>query len=320
MAAFVRHVRLGAVLTGVRAALVLAAVAGPAATSSAQALISHALPMALPQSAPGVAASPDCTAHTAAERKAHDTASIRAVDDERWDDALALTLDLVACHGEEAAPLSRLAQIYNRMHRPTDEAATWERYMAVAPRPALACPMIGKAYRGLGQYEHAIDAFERCLASDPKNPMLVYYLGLGYEWAGDFTPAREYYRQATAMAPPAYDSRVALARVDLHEGALTAARDGAAAVFAQVPSHVEAALVAGLAEQRAGHRADARRFLARAAELSPMYFDVRLALGILDFTEGKVADARSHFEAAFLADPARRSDIQSWLDRTAARK
>lgn len=320
MAAFVRHLRLGAVLIDVRAAVVLALVASAAGPAQAQALLSHALPIVLPPSAPGVPTAPDCAVHTTVERKTHDTASIRAVDDERWDDALALTLDLVGCHGEDAASLSRLAQIYNRMHRPTDEAATWERYMAIAPRPALACPMIGKAYRGLGQYEHAIDAFERCLATDEKNPMLVYYLGLGYEWAGDFTPAREYYRQSIALAPPAYDSRVALARVDLHEGALTAARDGAASVFAQVPSHVEAALVAGLAEQRAGHRADARRFLARAAELSPMYFDVRLALGILDFTEGKVVDARGHFEAAFLADPARRSDIQSWLDRTAAKK
>lgn len=298
----------------------IAVIAGAPLTAGAQALVTHALPMALPQSAPGVSAEPECTSHPPTERKAHDTASIRAVDAEQWDEALALTLDLVGCHGEDAAALSRLAQIYNRMHRPTDEAATWERYMAIAPRPALACPMIGKAYRGLGQYEHAIDAFQRCLASDPKNAMLVYYLGLGYEWAGDFTPSRDYYRQAIAMAPPAYDSRVALARVDLHEGALTSARDGAASVFAQVPSHVEAALVAGLAEQRAGHRAEARRFLARAAELSPMYFDVRLALGILDFTEGKVTDARAHFEAAFLADPARRSDIQSWLDRTAARK
>lgn len=320
MAAFVRHVRLGAVLTGVRAAVVLAVLVGTAVTSPAQTLLAHALPVAPPHAVPGVGAAVDCTGHTAAERRVHDTASIRAVDAERWDEALAITLDLVACHGEDAAAVSRLAQIYNRMHRPTDEAATWERYMAVAPRPALACPMVGKAYRGLGQYEHAIDAFERCLASDPKNAILVYYLGLGHEWAGNFTPARDYYRQAIAMAPPAYDSRVALARVDLHEGALTAARDGAAAVFAQVPAHVEAALVAGLAEQRAGHRTEARRFLARAAELSPMYFDVRLALGILDFTEGRVADARGHFEAAFLADPARRSDIQSWLDRTAARK
>lgn len=262
----------------------------------------------------------DCASHSTTELADHERESLHAVEQEQWDDALASTLTLASCHGDDAGTLARLAQIYNRMHRPTDEAGTWERFMAVAPRPAQACPMIGKAYRGLGQYEQAIDAFTRCLASDPQNPNLVYYLGLGYEWAGDFTPAREHYRKAIAMAPPAYDSRVSLARVDLHQGALSAARDGAAAVFAQVPSHVEAALVAGLAEQRAGHRPEARRFLERAAELSPMYFDVRLALGILDFTEGRVTEARGHFEAAFLADPSRRSDLQSWLDRTATRK
>jgi tetratricopeptide (TPR) repeat protein len=249
-----------------------------------------------------------------------DTRSLRAVDAEQWDDALALTLALVQQYGEKPAYLSRLATIYNRMHRPSDEVAQWERFMAVSPRPGQACPMIGKAYRGLGQYEQAVDALTRCLAADPGNALLVYYVGLGYEWAGDFTPARAYYTRAVEMAPPGFEARVSLARVDLHENALAAARDGAVSVLAQVPTHVEAALVAGLAEQRAGRRAEARRHLELAAKLSPDYFDVRLALGILDFTENRVAAARSHFEAAFLADPGRRADVQPWLDRTAAPK
>ena len=265
---------------------------------------------------PDVARTPIEGAATSSDERAADAAAIRALDAEQWDDALAGTMALVQRFGERPAYLARLATLYNRLHRPADEVAQWERFMLVSPRPSQACPALGKAYRGLGQYEEAVGAFTRCLAADPGSALLVYYLGLGYEWAGDFGHARETYGRAITMAPPGFEPRVSLARVNLHENALTAARDGAAAVLAQVPTHVEAALVAGLAEQRAGHRVEARKYLELAGKLSPEYFDVRLALGILDYSEDHVAAARGHFEAAFLADPGRRADVQPWLDRT----
>jgi tetratricopeptide (TPR) repeat protein len=253
-----------------------------------------------------------------ADERARDEASRRAVVSEAWDAALTQTLDLVALYGERPDYLARLAAIYHRMHRPSDETAAWERFMAVSPHPDRACPMVGRAYRGLGQYEDAIAAFLRCLAAEPGNVQLVYYTGLGYEWAGQLPAARQYYTRAAAMAPPGHDYRVSLARLDLHQGRLDEARNRAAAVLAQVPTHTEGALVAGLAEQRAGHNAAARKYLELAAQLSPEYFDVRLALGILDYAESRVGAARRHFEAAFLSDPARRAEVQPWLDRTMA--
>lgn len=290
------------------AAGVLAVIALTGCGTAAVAQVAPALPPA-GRAAPGPS-----------DERGADAQSIREVEAEQWDEALAHTLALVQQFGEKPAYVARLATIYNRMHRPSDEVAQWERFMAVAPRPSQACPAVGKAYRGLGQYEQAIDASKRCLAADPDSALLVYYVGLAYEWAGDFGPARDYYGRAIRLAPPGFEPRVSLARVDLHENALTAARDGAVAVLAQVPTHVEAALVAGLAEQRAGHRVEARKYLELAGKLSPEYFDVRLALGILEYTENHVAAARGHFEAAFLSDPGRRADVQPWLDRTATPK
>lgn len=245
--------------------------------------------------------------------------SVRAVDTEQWDDALALTLDLVARFGERPDYVARLAGIFNRMHRPADEIGAWERFMRVSATPQLACPALGRAHRGLGQYDQAIEAFRRCLAADPASVKLVYFVGLGYEWAGQFVEARRQYSRAIAMAPPGLDYEVSIARLDLHQGNLTAARDRAAAVLDQQPSHVEGALVAGLAEQRAGRRRQARGYLEHAAALSPDYFDVRLSLGILDYSDSRLTSARGHFEAAFLADPSRRTEVQPWLDRTAKR-
>jgi len=286
-------------------ALVLAGPAAVRAQSSAD-----TTPLAAPAEAPR---SPE-------DERARDDASSKAIETEAWDDALALTLDLVDRYGEQPDYLARLAGIYNRMHRPTDETAAWERFMVVSPSPDRACPMIGRAYRGLSQYDAAIDAFRRCLAANPDSVQLVYYVGLGYEWAGQLPAARQYYTRAVAMAPPGYDYQVSLARLDLHLGNLREAHDRAAAVLAQVPTHTEGALVAGLAEQRAGHKPGARKYLELAAQLAPEYFDVRLALGILDYTESRVVQARGHFETAFLSDPARRAEVQPWLDRTLSPK
>jgi len=285
--------------------LLLAAPPGPHAQSTAV-----TAPLAAPADAP----------RSADDERARDAASLQAVKTEAWDDALALTLDLLERYGERPDVLERLAGIYNRMHRATDETAAWERFMRVSPHPDRACPMVGRAYRGLGQYDAAIDAFQRCLAADPASVKLVYFAGLGYEWAGQLPAARRYYTRAVAMAPPAHDYEVSLARLDLHEGNLKEARDRAAAVLAQVPTHTEGALVAGLAEQRAGRKAGARKYLELAAQLAPEYFDVRLALGILDYSDSRVTQARGHFEAAFLSDPSRRAEVQPWLDRTMARR
>lgn len=254
------------------------------------------------------------------DERARDAEALRAVDAEQWDAALATTLDLVERYGARPDYLARLAGIYNGMHRATDETAAWVRFMTVSPHPDRACPMIGRAYRGLGQYAQAIDAFTRCLAADPTNAKLVHFLGLGYEWAGELDAARRQYTQAIVLAPPGYDFRVSMARLDLHQGALTDARDRAAAVLRHVPTHIEGALVAGLAELRSGHRAGARKYLELAAQIAPEYFDVRLALGILDYSESRMPQARGHFEAAFLSDPARRTEVQTWLDRTAGPK
>ena len=93
---------------------------------------------------PGLRLAPiDASAETprsAADERARDAASRRAMSIEAWDDALSLTLDLMSRYGEQPDYLARLAAVYNRMHRPTDETATWERFMAVSPHPDRACP------------------------------------------------------------------------------------------------------------------------------------------------------------------------------------
>ncbi len=236
---------------------------------------------------------------------------------ERWQDALEPTKAIVARFPGQHVYIARLAEIYNKLERPADEAATWELFMDRAPLPAEACPAVGNAYRRIGKYDLALKAFERCFEADTKNAELAFFVGLGNEWLTRFGPAEEFYQRAITIATTHFDSEVGLARLRLHRNQLAEALTRASAVLKKSPKHVDALLVAGLAEQRAGHRAEARVHLERAARLSDDYFDVHLALGVLDYSESRFPDARRRFEHASKLDPKRNEEVRVWLERTA---
>jgi len=238
----------------------------------------------------------------------------------RWQDALEPTKAIVARFPGQHVYLARLAEIYNKLERAPDEAATWELFMDRAPLPAEACPAIGHAYRRVGKHDLALSAFERCFESDTKNAELAFFVGLGNEWLTRFGPAEEYYDRAITLASSHLDSEVGLARLRLHRNQLADALARARAVLKKSPKHVDALLVAGLAEQRAGHRTEARIHLERAAALTDDYFDVHLALGVLDYSESRFVEARKRFELASKLDPKRDDEVRVWLERTAAVK
>jgi tetratricopeptide (TPR) repeat protein len=238
----------------------------------------------------------------------------------QWADALEPTRQLVARFPGQHVYLARLAETYRKLGRAADEAATWETFMDRSPLPADACPFIGHAYRKLEQYDKAVAAFQRCYEADPQNAELAFFVGLGNEWATRFETAQDWYRKAIDLAPPHYDSRVGLARVQLHRNRLDLALGQAREVLQHVPKHADAALVAGLAELRAGHRVEARTYLETAVSLAEDYFDVQLALGVLDYSESRYEDARGRFEIAGKLDPSRRDEVQPWLERTASVK
>ncbi len=284
---------------------------GTADTAPVSAPASAAAPAAADNMAHEKAAKPDAAALDAAL-----VASREAFSTERWQDALVPTETIVKHFPGQHVYLARLAEIYNKLERPKDEAATWELYMDRAPLPAEACPAIGYAYRRLDQGDKVLDAFERCYQSDTKNPELAFFAGLANEWLSRFDQAQQYYDRAIAIATTHHDSEVGLARLQLHRDKLSDALARATAVLRKVPTHVDALLVAGLAEQRAGRRVEARRHLERAAGLSNDYFDVHLALGVLDYSEARYPSARKRFEHASKLDPRRSEEIRPWLERT----
>jgi tetratricopeptide (TPR) repeat protein len=244
-------------------------------------------------------------------------ASRDAFEAKRYQEALEPTLALTRALPNQQVYIERLALIYQHLGKAAEEAAAWERMVAISPTPWDACPALPDAYvRAEGWSPAALDAFERCAAYEPSNPDLLFYVGRARERTGRAGGAEEAYHKAIAINPADADSQLGLARIDLRAGRVAEAARAAEAVLKAYPNHADALLVAGMSAQRQGRMADARRHLERALSIAEHYVDVHIALGIVDFGEGHVADARRHFERAVQLDPARRTEVAVWLERT----
>ena len=61
-------------------------------------------------------------------------------------DALEPTTRLVERFPTQHVYAERQARIFEKLGRPSDEAAAWERFVDLSPTPVDACPAIGNAY------------------------------------------------------------------------------------------------------------------------------------------------------------------------------
>ncbi len=82
------------------------------------------------------------------------------------------------------------------------------------------------------------------------------------------------------------------------------------------PANPDAMLFLGRAYQGAGRGDDARRVLEKALALAPDYPDLYLLLGVRNYVDGRIDVARQQFERFLYLSPARRYEVQAWLDRT----
>ena len=235
----------------------------------------------------------------------------------RFVDALEPTLRLMERFPSQHVYVGRLARIYEKLDRPADEAAAWERFVELSPTPVDACPGLGNAYANAGDREKALRAFERCASFDPRNSEMLFFLGLAYERAGRTAEALARYSESAASDPSGVDSQLGLARLALRTNKVAEARRAADAVLHRSPDNADALLVAGLAAERMGRLQEARTFFERALAVAERYVEAHIALGRVEETMGRRAEARRHFERALELDPSRRGEIAVWLERTA---
>jgi tetratricopeptide (TPR) repeat protein len=162
-----------------------------------------------------------------------------------------------------------------------EAAALWEQFLDRAPRPIEGCPQIGLSYRGAGNAQGSIRAFERCLALDPLNADSILYLAHALEIDTQRGRASGLYRRGLEIAPLNPDLALGLGRIALHEERFTEARTTAQAVLDRSPDHPDALLLLGLAHLRAGDAKSARPVLERGARIAPNDPEFKHVLGQL---------------------------------------
>jgi tetratricopeptide (TPR) repeat protein len=144
---------------------------------------------------------------------------------EQFEDALAPTLALVEALPGQPVFLERLALVYQGLDRHGDEAGAWEAFVDASATPIDACPMLAEAYRRTGDEAAALDAYERCLAFDPKNVDMLLYLGQAYLRAGRHDAARRALEQGRGYAKQYADFYLVLGVLDFAEGRTGSARE-----------------------------------------------------------------------------------------------
>lgn len=211
--------------------------------------------------------------------------SRRFMEEHRWEEAIAPTLELYRAYPENSIYIAQLARLYNLLGRFQEEAQMWEQFLIYAPLPAEGCPQIGLAYRHLHREDKAFEAFERCLALE-ENADNLMFMAHAHERRGNYQKAEELYRRALQRAPNYPDVIIGLARAEVFRGKPVAARDRILKLLETRPNDPDALLVAGLACFRTGEHLAAMRFLERGRKLRPQDPDFPVVLARVRRAEG----------------------------------
>jgi tetratricopeptide (TPR) repeat protein len=124
----------------------------------------------------------------------------QAIASARFSAALPIALELRQAHPDEPLVELWLAAIYRGLDRHHDEAASWERFIALGSAPAEACPGLADAY-ARADATRAVAAYQRCVDLDPRDPERLIDLAMALERAGRGQEAVEAWHRAGRLDP-----------------------------------------------------------------------------------------------------------------------
>jgi tetratricopeptide (TPR) repeat protein len=124
-----------------------------------------------------------------------------SIGDKRFGEALPAALELQQAYPTEPLVAYWLARIHHGLEHPAAEAEAWERYMALSPAPAEACPSLPLAYTRLRRIDLALATYERCARLAPDDADLLRDLGTAYADAGKASEAKAAFDRAAQLDP-----------------------------------------------------------------------------------------------------------------------
>jgi tetratricopeptide (TPR) repeat protein len=124
----------------------------------------------------------------------------RAIEEDRFADALPIARTLDAADSSDPTVAVWLAEIHHGLRQPVEEAAFWERVLR-AKQADTACPPLADAYAAAGDDRRALDAYERCAAVARDDPERWFDLAAAYLSRGRAGDAEQAFARSRALDP-----------------------------------------------------------------------------------------------------------------------
>jgi tetratricopeptide (TPR) repeat protein len=123
------------------------------------------------------------------------------IAERRYAEALPVAMELQQAYPKEPLVAFWIAQVHHGLNHPSAEADAWERYMALSPAPAEACPSLPLAYVQMHRPEKALSSYERCAELAPDDVDVLIDVGKAYAEAGRRDRARAAFERAAILDP-----------------------------------------------------------------------------------------------------------------------
>ncbi|MBN2372423.1 tetratricopeptide repeat protein [bacterium] len=160
----------------------------------------------------------------------------------------------------------------------------------------------GMGYLIIGQYDRAIEEFQKIINDDPDNMAAYFHLGWAYEEKGDIGQAEVFFKKVIEIDPGHSDVYNHLGLIQYLRGewdqALTAFKTSL-----DLFEYAEVYYNISLVYQKKGMNGDAVKAIKKAIELDPDYAEAWNQLGNLYMESGDIQGAAEQFEKAIDLDP-----------------
>lgn len=220
-------------------------------------------------------------------------------DAERWNEAMAAFQHALALDPNSASAYNGMGRVYYHTGPPTAAIAAYEKAMSLDPHNIDPAFGLGILYTAkLGDYENAIDAFQRGLAHNPDDPLLTAFLGSTYARMGRFDQSLESLQEVIAHQPDNTFAHEWLAIIYLHlkrlDDAITACQRGI-----EIEDEHSPRRLLGYIYDRLGRYEEAIAQLERSIELDPSDYEARAALAKVYRTVGRIQDGDEQYAIAY---------------------
>ncbi len=164
--------------------------------------------------------------------------------------------------------------------------------------------LLAETYAKLDRWPNALDALEKAVALDPRNPSLYLDLGVLMINVNSPSQAEELFRGAVKDLPDAAELYVGLAQSQMAQDHYEEALETLRRAVSLNPNYAEAHYLMGNCFNAREQFADARHAYQQAIALSPERDDFHFRLGSLLENQGEAAAALGEFEKVVDLNPA----------------